>query len=244
MNAADAPAIPASIDGLEFVMISSSGSEVSSESPTRFRYQQLGQMIWGGYIGDTVQLGRFVGRRDGDVVTICFAHKPIDGGEVVLGTAESTLRRGEDGELYLDEVFEKDGEPHVSACVAVESLAEWPALDLAHTSEPRMDGTAFVLKSSTASTVSENPTRFEFRENSGIIWGDYFGDTVTGGRCVGRYSDGILQEYFVHHVVASDATLLGDSTTTIKPVENGRFELIEDFVLDGVPGFSVCVQVD
>ncbi|WP_104477367.1 hypothetical protein [Microterricola pindariensis] len=245
MNAEAAPAIPTSIDGLEFVMISSSGSAVSSESPTRFRYQQLGQMIWGGYIGDTVQLGRFVGRRDGDVVTICFAHKPVDGGEVVLGTAESTLRRADDGKLYLDEVFEKDGEAHESACVEVEPLAEWPALDPAHTSEPRMDGTAFVLQRSTASTVNvDSPTRFEFSENSGIIWGDYFGDTVTGGRCVGRYSGGVLQEYFVHHVVASDATLLGDSTTTIKQTDDGRLELIEDFVLDGVPGFSVCVQVD
>lgn len=245
MNADATLAIPASIDGLEFVMISSSASHVSAESPTRFRYQQLGQMIWGAYIGDTVQLGRFVGRRDGDVVTICFAHKPIDGGEVVLGSAESTLRLADDGQLYLDEVFEKDGESHVSVCVAVEPLAEWPALDPAHTSEPRLDGTAFVLQRSTASTVNEaSPTRFEFNENSGIIWGEYFGDTVTGGRCVGSYSGGVLQEYFVHHVVASDATLLGDSRTAVTQVEGGRFELIEDFVLDGVPGFSVCVQVD
>lgn len=237
-------AIPASIDDLEFVMISSSGSAVSPSSPTRFRYQQRGQMVWGAYIGDTVQLGRFVGRRDGDVVTICFAHKPIDGGEVTLGTAQSELRRGADGKLYLDETFEKDGVAHESACVEVEPLAEWPGLDPAHRSEPSLDGTSFVLETSTASTVSETaPTRFEFSENSGIIWGHYFGDTVTGGRCVGRYSDGVLEEYFVHHVVATDATLLGDSTTTVKQRADGRLELIEDFVLDGVPGYSVCVQL-
>ena len=237
-------AIPASIDDLEFVMISSSGSAVSETAPTRFRYQQRGQMLWGAYIGDTVQLGRFVGRRDGDALTICFAHKPIDGGEVILGTAQSVLRRGDDGKLYLDETFEKDGAPHLSACVESEPLALWPALDPAHRSEPRLDGTSFVLQSSTASTVSETaPTRFEFSENSGIIWGHYFGDTVTGGRCVGRYRDGVLEEYFVHHVVATDATLLGDSSTTVKQLDDGRFELIEDFVLDGVPGYSVCVQL-
>lgn len=237
-------AIPASIDNLEFVMISSSGSAVSADAPTRFRYQQRGQMIWGGYIGDTVQLGRFVGRRDGDVVTICFAHKPVSGGDVTLGSAQSVLRRGVDGKLYLDETFEKDGVAHESVCVQVEPLAEWPDLDPAHRSEPSLNGTSFVLESSTASTVSETaPTRFEFNENSGIIWGHYFGDTVTGGRCVGRYNDGVLEEYFVHHVVASDATLLGDSTTTVKQREDGRLELIEDFVLDGVPGYSVCVQL-
>lgn len=201
-------------------------------------------MVWGAYIGDTVQLGRFVGRRDGDVVTICFAHKPAAGGDVILGTAQSVLRRGEDGNLYLDETFEKDGVAHESACVEVEPLAAWPELNPAFRSEPSLDGTSFVLETSTASAVSTTaPTRFDFRENSGIIWGEYFGDTVTGGRCVGRYRDGVLEEYFVHHVVATDATLLGDSKTTVKQREDGRLELIEDFVLDGVPGYSVCVQL-
>lgn len=245
VTAADnSTAIPASINDLEFEMISSSGSAVSALSPTRFHYQQRGQMVWGAYIGDTVQLGRFVGRRDGDVVTICFAHKPIDGGAVILGTAQSVLRRGEDGKLYLDETFEKDGVAHESVCVEVESLDAWPELNLDFRSEPSLDGTSFVLETSTASTVSATaPTRFEFNENSGIIWGHYFGDTVTGGRCVGRYNDGVLEEYFVHHVVATDATLLGDSKTNVKQREDGRLELIEDFVLDGVPGYSVCAQL-
>jgi hypothetical protein len=238
------PSIPASIDGLEFVMVSSSGSAVSAESPTRFRYQQQGQMIWGSYLGDTVTLGRFVGRRDGDAVTIHFAHKPVGGGAVVLGTAQSTLRRGDDGRLYLDEAFEKDGVAHVSVCVDVPPLEQWPDLDAALVSEPRIDGTSFVLESSTASTVSTTaPTRFDFSENSGIIWGSYYGDTVTGGHCVGSYRDGVIEEFFVHHVVATDATLLGDSSTVVKQREDGRLELIEEFVLDGVPGKSVCVQL-
>lgn len=238
------PAIPASIDSLEFVMIASSGSAVSADSPTRFRYQQHGQMVWGAYIGDTVALGRFVGRRDGDVVTICFAHKPAAGGPVTLGTAESTLRRGDDGRLYLDEVFEKNGVAHTSACVEVPPLPSWPAPDAALVSEPRLDGTSFVLETSTASTVSATaPTRFDFFENSGIVWGSYTGDTVDGGHCVGRYDAGEIVEYFVHHVVATDATLLGDSTTTVRAREGGRLELVEEFVLDGVPGHSVCVQL-
>ncbi len=238
-------AIPDSIDGIEFVMISSSGSAVSASSPTRFRYEQSGQMIWGGYIGDTVQIGRFVGRRDGNVVSICFAHKPIDGGDVIMGTAQSTVRRGDDGRLYLDEEFEKNGEPHVSVCVEAAPLAEWPALPAALTDQTSLDGMSFLLETSTASTVSDaEPTRFDFHENSGVVWGRYFGDTVTAGYCVGRNRGGILDEYFVHHVKASDATLLGDSTTTVRQRADGTLELIEDFVLDGVPGYSVCVQLD
>jgi len=237
------PAIPASIDGMEFVMISSTGSEVATETPSRFRYRQDGQMVWGSYRGDTVNVGRFIGRRDGDTITICFAHRLVDSEEIVLGTASSELQRTDDGTLQLFETFEKDGILHTSVCNEAPADGDWNLADVSGEGNPAIDGTAFILETTTASVVSENPTRFEFNEAAGIAWGTYRGDTVTTGHCVGRYRDGVLDEYFVHHVVASDATLLGDSSTRVQTREDGRLELVEDFVLDGVPGFSVCVQV-
>ncbi|MBH0098968.1 hypothetical protein I6E68_07435 [Salinibacterium sp. NSLL150] len=241
--AAAAQPVPESINDREFILTSSSGSAVSTTSPTRFRYHQDGQMVWGEYYGDTVALGRFVGRRDGDVVSIRFAHRLAASDDVVLGMASSTIRWNADGKLELFEEFEKNGEAQVSICVEADRRGAWPELDPAQRSSPQLDGTTFILEESTASTVSAEPTQFEFDENSGVVWGFYFGDTVTAGRCVGRYRDGVLDEFFVHHVIASDATLLGDSSTSLGSRADGRLELVEEFVLDGVPGKSVCVQV-
>ncbi|MGV8857298.1 hypothetical protein [Rhodoglobus sp.] len=235
--------LPESINDREFILTSSSSSAVASESPTRFRYRQEGQMIWGEYVGDTVSVGRFVGRRDGDALTIRFAHRLSASDEVVLGSADSTIQWNSEGKLELYETFEKDGEPQVSVCVEADHSIAWPVLDPEFRTEPHLDGTTFVLEASSASAVSADPTRFEFDENSGVVWGFYFGDTVTSGHCVGRYRNGVLDEYFVHHVIASDSTLLGDSSTTLRRRADGRLELVEDFVLDGVPGTSVCVQV-
>ncbi len=204
-------------------------------------------MVWGGYVGDTVSVGRFVGRRDGDTVSICFAHRLVDSGEIVLGTASSELQRAEDGTLRLFETFEKDGAMQTSVCVedpaAIDASFDINFEGVASEGVPVIDRAVFALESTTASTVSENPTRFEFNEVAGIAWGTYRGDTVTTGHCVGRYRDGVLDEYFVHHVVASDATLLGDSSTRVQTRDDGRLELVEDFILDGVPGHSVCVQI-
>ncbi|MGV8912277.1 MAG: hypothetical protein ACOH14_06620 [Rhodoglobus sp.] len=241
--AAAAQPVPESINDREFIMTSSSGSAVLATSPTRFRYHQAGQMIWGEYFGDTVAVGRVVGRRDGDVMTLHFAHRLAASNDVVLGSARSTIRWSANGALELYETFEKNGEEHVSLCIEADRHVAWPELDPAHRSEPVLDGTTFILEESTASTVSAEPTVFEFDENSGVVWGFYFGDTVSAGRCVGRYRDGVLDEFFVHHVIASDETLLGDSSTTLGRRTDGRLELTEEFVLDGVPGKSVCVQV-
>lgn len=239
----NAAALPASIDGLEFVMLSSSGSAVSDD-PTRFRYQQDGDMLHGQYTGDTVKHGRLIGRRDGDALTICFAHSPIGGGEVIMGIAHSVMRRGDDGKLYLDEIFEKNGVKHESQCVQSAADAEWPAAAPMRSSEISLAGTSFVLEHSTASAVHPTePTRFDFEHEAGIVWGHYYGDTVTGGYTVGRVMGEKLEEYFVHHHKAKDQTLLGDSATTVRRREDGRLELIEDFVLDGVPGISACIQI-
>lgn len=240
MNPSSTPLpLPESIDGREFVMASSTASVVSSQ-PTRFRYRQERQMIWGEYAGDTVELGRFVGRRDGGRIHIAFAHRSVEG-EFAIGEAVSELAFDESGRLSLVEHFEKEGRLHTSVCV------EAPATGVADSglaaSEPRIDGLTVALESSTASTVdAEAPTVFRYSERGGIAWGEYAGDTVTGGRFAGVYRDGTLEEWFVHELVADGRTLVGDSRTEVRERADGRVELVEEFVLDGVPGRSVCVS--
>ena len=237
------PPAAGSLDGCEFVMVSSTGSEVSAEHPSRFRYRQAGAMVWGEYRGDSVLFGRFAGRRDGDRVTIGFAHSMRSGGTPLLGTATSTIMRGEDGRMLLVEDFDKDGVTQQSICAQVDPTGDW--YPPAATDDPlSVDATAFVLVSSTASTVDSGaPTRFDFSERGGILWGDYRGDTVATGHCVGVRNESALNEYFVHKLVSSGATLFGVSSTEVRARDDGQLELVEEFVLNGVPGRSVCLQL-
>lgn len=233
-----------SLDGREFAMISSTASAVSPTAPTRFRYRQNGSMVWGEYRGDTVTVGRFAGRRDGDSITIGFAHAFADGGSALLGSATSRIELDAEGRLLLVESFEKDGEQHESVCVQVDATAGWE-LPAASSDPLQLDGTAFDLATSSASSVdAAGPTRFEFRERDGIVWGVYRGDTVTTGHCVGIRAGAALDEHFVHELVRSGETLVGSSSTRIEARADGLLELVEEFVLDGVDGRSVCVQVD
>lgn len=241
MNAHMPPSPPASIDGLEFIMISSTASAVDPMSPTRFLYRQKGKMIWGEYVGDTVSIGRFTGRIDANRVHIRFAHDLIAGG-YATGMAVSVLERRNDGLLYLVEEFEKDGNVHSSICVEAETNGPWPQLRPA---ESILDGRSFVLESSTASEVDpDGPTRFSYREYNGVVWGSYSGDTVSDGHFAGVLEQNVLREGFVHHEVSTGATLVGSSETAVQRRADGRLELVEDFELDGVRGRSVCVEMD
>lgn len=112
-SASDAPA---SIDGMTFVMVSSTASEVDPHAPTSFDYHQDGHLLWGEYTGDTVRVGRFVGSFTDGRITLRFAHEKKTG-EMVMGEADSIVERREDGRLYLVEAFEKDGVQHESVCV-------------------------------------------------------------------------------------------------------------------------------
>lgn len=98
-------------------MVSSTSSVVDAGAPTSFRYRQDGELLWGEYVGDTVSMGRFVGRFVEGAITLNFAHRIVTSGEVVMGTAHSVLERRADGLLYLVEAFEKDGELQESVCV-------------------------------------------------------------------------------------------------------------------------------
>jgi len=113
------PGVKLNLDDLVFDMISSTASEVSSQSPTRFRYQQEGALVWGEYTGDTVTQGRMVGRTVGNTIEISFAHAMLSDGSVVMGAATSVAELRADGLIYLVEEFEKNGETHQSVCVQV-----------------------------------------------------------------------------------------------------------------------------
>jgi hypothetical protein len=108
---------PLYLDGLEFDMISSTASRVSEDTPTHFFYRQHGALVWGDYTGDTVTQGRMVGRVNGNLLEISFAHALLSDGSVVMGSAVSVAELREDGLIYLIEQFEKDGQMHHSVCV-------------------------------------------------------------------------------------------------------------------------------
>ncbi len=104
-------------------MVSSTASTVDSARPTRFRYRQLGTMLWGTYSGDTVSLGRFVGKRVGGEIRISFAHTLAVSGETIVGSATSRVEVADDGRLSLIEDFLKDGVNETSVCVQAEPVA-------------------------------------------------------------------------------------------------------------------------
>ncbi|WP_411700443.1 hypothetical protein [Conyzicola sp.] len=106
-----------------------------------------------------------------------------------------------------------------------------------------LDGTEFIMQSSTASAVDPAaPTRFWYFDNRGLIWGNYVGDTVTEGRFVGERQGRTLTVQFVHTLKADGSHVSGSSTSQIEG-EAGSLRLVEDFVIDGHDHVSICTQV-
>lgn len=104
------------LDGRVFEMVSSSASAVDPTGPTRFWYHEGGGVLWGEYSGDTVAVGRFVGVRRGDLVSIRFTHAGPDR-VPVQGSATSRVGRAEDGTLLLTEDFrDASGAAQRSVC--------------------------------------------------------------------------------------------------------------------------------
>lgn len=106
-----------SLDGRRFVMESSTASIVDPLAPSTFLYHEQHGMIWGDYEGDTVTIGRFVGTRVGNTLTVSFAHVIAATGAVVTGTSASEVQDGEDGMIRLVEAFTIGEAEHVSVCV-------------------------------------------------------------------------------------------------------------------------------
>lgn len=111
--------------------------------------------------------------------------------------------------------------------------------------ESPLDGRMFSLVSSTASDVDpQSPTRFEYHEADGLVWGDYAGDTVSSGHFVGvRTAADRLEVTFAHTLTAGGA-VTGSSASRIEPDEEhpGALRLIEEFEVDGTQHRSVCIE--
>lgn len=106
-----------------------------------------------------------------------------------------------------------------------------------------LDGRTFDLVSSTASRVDpEQPTRFEYHEQDGVVWGEYVGDTVLRGRFVGVRRGEALQVSFVHALHAGGEPVRGDAASRIEQ-DGADLVLVEDFEVDGRPQRSVCREV-
>ncbi|WP_348786869.1 hypothetical protein [Leifsonia sp. NPDC080035] len=104
------------LDGKSFDMISSTSSAVDAAAPTRFLYREADGVLWGDYTGDTVTVGRFVGRREDDELHISFVHRGVDG-STAQGSAVSQVSIDETGRLVLTERYATpDGAEHISVC--------------------------------------------------------------------------------------------------------------------------------
>jgi hypothetical protein len=104
------------LDGKFFDMVSSTSSDVADETPTRFLYRESSGVLWGEYDGDTVAVGRFVGRRENATLHISFVHLGVDG-STAQGNATSVVSIDDDGRLLLTETYATpDGRQHVSVC--------------------------------------------------------------------------------------------------------------------------------
>lgn len=106
-----------SLDGRTFQMVSSTTSAVNPQSPSVFRYFEQDGVIWGDYTGGTVSIGHFVGTRTGDSIGVSFVHVLAATGEVVTGSGESDIERGDAGRLRLVEHYEMHGAAQLSVCV-------------------------------------------------------------------------------------------------------------------------------
>ncbi len=108
------------LNGRKFVMVSSTASKVDPDSPTEFEYWEEDGLVWGSYTGDTVTLGRFVGTREGERVSISYVHALVAGG-TAAGRSDSRVENESDGRLRLVEefMFAGDDTPHVSVCTEV-----------------------------------------------------------------------------------------------------------------------------
>jgi hypothetical protein len=106
-----------------------------------------------------------------------------------------------------------------------------------------LDGRVFDMVSSTASRADpEAPTRFRYHEASGVIWGDYAGDTVSEGRFVGTRAGDRLAVRFVHALAADGTRVTGAAESRIEVGEAG-LRLVEEFEIDGATQVSVCAEV-
>lgn len=108
---------------------------------------------------------------------------------------------------------------------------------------PSLDGRAFAMVSSTASTVdAAAPTVFRYHESDGLLWGDYQGDTVRVGHFVGSRDGERVHIRFGHVVGLTGQLVAGDAHSTLHVTGDGALELVETFGEAG-EHTSVCREV-
>lgn len=109
---------------------------------------------------------------------------------------------------------------------------------------PSLDGRTFKMLSSTTSAVDpEAPSTFRYFERDGVIWGDYTGDTVTFGRCVGTRVGDTINVSFVHVLVATGEVVSGTGVSEIESDDDGGLRLVERYEMHGAPQLSICAEV-
>lgn len=97
--------------------------------------------------------------------------------------------------------------------------------------------------SSTTSVVNPDaPSVFHYREQDGVVWGDYTGDTVTFGQFVGTRSGDTISIHFVHVLAADGAVVSGSGDSDIEQDGSG-LRLVEHYEMHGAPQLSVCAEV-
>ena len=97
--------------------------------------------------------------------------------------------------------------------------------------------------SSTTSVVDPAaPSTFRYFERDGVVWGDYFGDTVNFGQFVGTRSGNTISITFVHVLVEGGSVVSGSGDSDIEQDDRG-LRLIEHYEMFGTPQLSVCAEV-
>lgn len=107
-----------------------------------------------------------------------------------------------------------------------------------------VDGLDFEMIDSTASRVDRKaPTRFRYRQQGALVWGDYTGDTVTSGRFVGRAVENRIEISFAHQLHPDGAVVTGSAVSVAERRADGLLYLVENFEKDGRTHRSVCKQI-
>lgn len=108
-----------------------------------------------------------------------------------------------------------------------------------------LDGVCFEMLSSTTSSVDAvSPTRFNYHEADGVLWGEYTGDTVVEGRFAGvREGDTVRLSY--NHRSVNGNLVHGNAVTIISRVPGEGLRLTEFYASsDGSPALSFCREVE
>jgi hypothetical protein len=99
------------------------------------------------------------------------------------------------------------------------------------------------MESSTNSAVNlASPSRFQYFERDGVIWGDYDGDTVTFGRFVGTRVGDQLSVSFAHVMASNGLIVTGTSGSLVEVTVEG-IRLVENFRIGDADHVSICVEV-